>query len=65
MNSTEEDNLRQFINDSIATNNIEILCELILQLKKDYTELAKLSTLGYYKEDWTHSQVLNYITYET
>ena len=31
-----------------------------------YTELAKLSTFGEYKEEeWTHEDVLNYVTYHT
>jgi hypothetical protein len=38
---------------------------LIVQLEKDYRELAQLATFGEYKNDWTHEQVLDYITEET
>lgn len=51
--------------ECIATHNELILVELITRLEKEYVEIAKLSTMGKYSTDWTHEEVLTYITYET
>lgn len=53
------------VSDCIMAHQESIIVKLIAELEQDYVELAKLSTMGEYKEDWTHQQVLNYITYET
>tara|TARA_A100001201_G_scaffold109236_2_gene93429 strand:+ start:599 stop:787 length:189 start_codon:yes stop_codon:yes gene_type:complete len=60
------DETQDLVYECIATHNEEVLIELIKNLKKQYTELAKLSTFGEYKEEeWTHEDVLNYVTYHT
>ena len=60
------DETQELVYECIATHNEEVLIELIDKLKKDYIDLAKLSTFGEYKEEeWTHEDVLNYVTYHT
>jgi len=51
--------------ECIATHNELILVELITRLESEYVDIARLSTMGKYTTDWTHEDVLNYITYET
>lgn len=52
------------INECIKNENYIFLANLLSQLKTDYEELARLSTDGYYQHNWTHKQVLDYLTYE-
>jgi hypothetical protein len=62
---TRFEEIESLVNDCIISNNSIILVQLIVQLEKDYRELAQLATFGEYKNDWTHEQVLDYITEET
>jgi hypothetical protein len=57
--------VERLVNDCIISNNSVILIQLIIQLEKDYKELAKLSTFGAYEDGWTHEEVLDYVTEET
>ena len=60
------DETQDLVYECIATHNEEVLVQLINSLKKQYNELAKLSTFGEYKqEEWSHEDVLNYVTYHT
>ena len=60
------DETQDLVYECIATHNEEVLVQLINSLKKQYNELAKLSTFGEYKqEEWSHEYVLNYVTYHT
>ena len=54
----------KIIEEAIKNNKIEFIANLIVTLQKDYIDLALLSTDGQYKENWTHTQTLDYITYE-
>lgn len=56
--------IRSLIYECINSYNIEIVVNIILELKKNYNELAKLSTLGYYDSSKTHEDVIRYLTYE-
>lgn len=64
-----EENPEYFIDglvyEAIATHNEIIIIELIKKLESDYIEIASLATMGQYKKNWTHLEVLDYITYET
>lgn len=60
----DEEHIRDLILDCIYSNNVEIMVEIIVQLKKDYEELAKLATMGYYDGKQTHKEVMDYITFE-
>ena len=62
---TRFEEIESLVNDCIISNNSIILVQLIVQLEKDYRELAQLTTFGEYKNDWTHDKVLDYITEET
>jgi hypothetical protein len=60
-----DDETQDLVYECIATHNEEVLIELINSLKKEYIDLAKLSTFGEYQKEWTHEDVLNYVTYHT
>lgn len=60
-----EEILSALVMDCIISHNEAIIVKLLAELEKQYQELAKLSTMGEYKDDWTHQQVLDYVTYET
>jgi hypothetical protein len=59
------DAIRKLIGDSIYSKNEEVIANLIFRLEKEYVELAELSTYGEYKRNWTHKQVLDFVTKET
>jgi len=65
MKKTRFEEIEDLVNDCVISNNTVILTQLIIQLEKDYRELAKLTTLGKYEDSWTHIEVLNYVTEET
>lgn len=57
---------QDLVYECIATHNEEVLVSLIIALKDDYCELAQLATFGEYNiPEWTHQDVLNYVTYHT
>lgn len=62
---TRFEEIAQLVDDCIISNNTIVVIQLIVQLEKDYKEIAKLATLGRYEDTWTHHEVLNYITEET
>lgn len=55
----------ELVYECIATHNEMVLVQLIDTLRREYDDLAKLSTFGEYKTSWTHEDVLNYVTYHT
>ena len=55
----------ELVYECIATHNEMVLVQLIDTLRREYDDLAKLSTFGEYKTRWTHEDVLNYVTYHT
>lgn len=57
--------IEALVYECIASHNEMILVELINNLEKEYIELAKLSTFGEYESDWSHEDVLNYVTFNT
>lgn len=59
------DAIRKLVGESVYSKNEEIIVNLIYRLEKEYVELAQLSTYGEYKRNWTHDQVLDFITKET
>ena len=58
-----EEEIENLVYDCIFAHQETIIVQLIYQLEKDYKELARLVTMDEYKSDWTHKQVLDYITY--
>lgn len=62
--STRED-IYKLVDECIMTHNESILVELIYRLEKEYVEVATLATMGDYKGNWTHGEVINYITMNT
>ena len=63
-NKQDIDEMLQLINECIKNNNLVFIATLICKLQKDYQDIAKLSTEGNYQPNWTHKQVLDYLTYE-
>lgn len=63
MNKREE-KVSRLVYDCLSAHQEIILIKLIAQLEEEYKEIAQLSTNGEYKDDWTHKQVLDYLTYQ-
>ena len=63
-NTQRVDDILKIINECIKTHKLDFIANLIVTLQKDYVDLAKISTDGNYKPNWTHKQTLDYITYE-
>lgn len=59
------ESIRELVNESISTHNEEFLINLIYKLQIQYNELAQLSTLGQFKNSWSHKKLLDYITKES
>lgn len=56
--------LETLVSDCFLAKQESIIVKLIMQLEDDYRELATLGTMGKYEPDWTHREVLDYITKE-
>jgi hypothetical protein len=52
------------VEDCMHQNKLEFLAELIVRLEREYIEIARLATDDNYQPNWTHVQVLDYLTYE-
>ena len=52
------------IEDCVHNNKIEFLAKLIIKLESEYIDIARLATDDNYQSNWTHLQVLDYLTYE-
>lgn len=62
---SDRDELYNLVNECIISHNEALLVELIYRLEKEYVDIALLSTMGEYKGNWTHAELLNYITLNT
>lgn len=62
--NTKKQQTVDMIEECMHNNRIEFLAELIIRLENEYIEIAKLSTDNNYQPNWTHIQVLDYLTYE-
>lgn len=63
-NRSNIDEIRVLVYECMATHNEEIVIELIARLEKQYIDIASLATLGQYDENWSHEDLLSYMTYE-
>lgn len=52
------------IEGCVYSNKLEFLAQLIVRLESEYIELARIGTDDNYQSNWTHLQVLDYMTYE-
>lgn len=57
-------NMIGVIENCIKEDKIEFLATIILNLQREYQEIATLSTDGEYQIGWTHNQVLDHLTYQ-
>lgn len=60
-----EQAIERLVMDAIIAHQEYLIVKLISSLEEDYTELARLATMGSYKDGWTHKEVLDYVTLET
>jgi hypothetical protein len=56
--------IQSLVEECLNNNKIDFLTNLVFTLQQNYTELAELTTDGNYHQGWTHTMVLDYITYE-
>lgn len=61
----EIEDIKNLVLECIKNDKIDFLSNLLYVLQRNYKDLAVLSTDGNYHEGWSHSQVLDYITYES
>jgi hypothetical protein len=52
------------IEECMHSNKIEFLANLIIKLENEYIDIARVATDDNYKPNWTHTEVLDYLTYE-
>lgn len=64
-NKKQIEEMLDLIEDCIKSNNLYLLSIILCDLKNEYVEIAELATDGHYWNDWTHKQVLDYITYNS
>ncbi len=62
---SDREQIEDLVNECINTHNELILVELIYRLEHEYIDIARLATYDDYKKNWTHQEVVNYITYNT
>jgi len=60
-----EEEIQSLVEDCVIAHQEIILVKLIAKLEQEYKELAKLATLGEYRDNWTHRELLDFVTYET
>lgn len=61
---SDKESMRKLVEESIESHRVGFLVELLCKLQDDYIDLARLATDDNYQANWTHKQVLDYITYE-
>lgn len=59
------EDIKNLVNECVKNNKIDFLCNLVYVLQNNYKDLAKLATDGSYHEGWSHSQVIDFLTYES
>jgi hypothetical protein len=64
MSEFETKDMMHIINECIKNDKIEFLANLIINLQKEYQEIALLSTDGEFQPSWTHKMVMDHLTYQ-
>lgn len=59
------DDIKTLVNECVKSDKLDFLSNLIYTLQQNYSELATLSTDGNYHGGWSHTKVLDYLTYES
>lgn len=60
----ELEDIKTLVQECIKNNKIDFLSNLVFVLQNNYKDLAIICTDGNYHEGWSHSKVLDYVTYE-
>jgi hypothetical protein len=55
----------KIVEECVKNNKTEFLAKLICKLQNEYQEVCTLSTDGEYQTSWTHTMVLDYLTYQS
>jgi hypothetical protein len=56
--------IKTLVQECVKNNKIDFLSNLVFVLQNNYKDLAIICTDGNYHEGWSHSKVLDYVTYE-
>ena len=64
-NNLKIEDIKNLVDKCIKNEKLDFLSNLIYTLQENYKELAALSTDGNYHSGWSHTRVLDYLTYET
>jgi hypothetical protein len=56
--------IKLLVEECIKNDKTEFLSNLIFVLQNNYKDLALLCTDGNYHDGWSHTKVLDYVTYE-
>jgi len=62
---SRQEQIEDLVQECYLVHQESIIVQLIVKLEEEYREIATLSTMGEYEKDWTHQQVLDFITFET
>lgn len=58
------EDIKILIDECVKNNRIDFLSNLLFVLQNNYKDLAMICTDGNYHDGWSHSRVLDYVTYE-
>jgi hypothetical protein len=58
------EDIKTLVQECVKNNKIDFLSNLVFVLQNNYKDLAIICTDGNYHEGWSHSKVLDYVTYE-
>tara|TARA_Y100000296_G_C5063638_1_gene201178 strand:+ start:382 stop:612 length:231 start_codon:yes stop_codon:yes gene_type:complete len=61
-NQKELNQVAHLIQECIKKENVELIAKILIVMKTEYLELAYLATDGEYKEGWTHTDIMNFLT---
>ena len=61
-NQKELDQVAHLIQECITKENVELIAKILIVMKTEYLELAYLATDGEYKEGWTHTDIMDFLT---
>ena len=61
-NQKELNQVISMVQECVTKENVELLAKILIVMKTEYLELAYLATDGEYKEGWTHTRIMDFLT---